>query len=162
MKKLFIIFLWLLTIPIIATNYYVKTGGNDAAAGTSDGTAWATITKVNTVWAAGTFAPGDNIYFNRGDSFTGTIAVTESGSAGSVITVGAYGTGVDPIINGFATVSSWVSEGGGIYSKAVTCASEAIMLTVDGERLQWEGHLTLGVHGGCHSQIMEGQDFLLR
>ena len=132
MKKLIIIILWLISISLNATNYYVKTGGNDAAAGTSDGTAWATITKVNTVWAAGTFAPGDNIYFRRGDSFTGTIAVTESGSAGSVITVGAYGSGADPVINGFATVSSWVSEGGGIYSKAVTCASEAIMLTVDG------------------------------
>ena len=120
MKKLIIILFLFISIIASATDYYVKTGGNDSNTGLSDGQAWATITKVNTVWAAGTFAPGDNIYFNRGDTFTGTITPTESGSAGNTITVGAYGTGADPIISGFTTLSSWTNEGGGIYSKVVS------------------------------------------
>ena len=112
--------------------YYVKNGGNDSAAGTSDGTAWATISKVNTVWAAGTFAPGDNIYFKRGDSFTGTITVAESGSSGNPITIGAYGTGADPVFNGFTTITGWTNEGGGIYSKSVACESNTVVVSLDG------------------------------
>ena len=95
-----ILLLWLLPFTLGATNYYVKIGGSDASAGTSDATAWATTTKVNTEWAAGTFAFGDTIFFNRNDSFTGTITVTESGTPGTPIVIAAYGTGVDPIITG--------------------------------------------------------------
>lgn len=98
-----------------ATNYYVKNGGSDAADGQSDGNAWETISKVNTVWDAGTFAPGDSILFKRGDTFYGTIIADESGTSGSPIVVGAYGTGDDPIITGLTTISSWTSYGGGIY-----------------------------------------------
>ena len=78
-------------MPLLGTDYYVKTAGSDSNTGLSDAQAWKTITKVNTVWAAGTFAPGDCIYFNRGDTFYGTLTITESGSSSADITVGAYG-----------------------------------------------------------------------
>jgi len=49
MKKLFLIFLFV--GQLFATTYYVKNGGNDALAGTSDATAWATLFRVpNTVY----------------------------------------------------------------------------------------------------------------
>ena len=132
-KKLVTLLFLFVGISVYATNYYVKTGGNDAAAGTSDGTAWATITKVNAVWAAGTFAPGDNIYFNKGNTFVGTITVTESGTSGSLITIGAYGTGDAPIVTGFTDISgSWVNYSGNIYRKAVTTSSDIRYLSIEG------------------------------
>lgn len=48
MRGALIILLLISTLVARGTNYYVKTGGSDAAAGTSDATAWATITRVNT------------------------------------------------------------------------------------------------------------------
>jgi len=45
-----------------ATNYYVKNGGNDNADGLSDATAWATLSKVNSL----TFQPGDSILLKAG------------------------------------------------------------------------------------------------
>ena len=132
MRKVLTILFLCLVLKVSATDYYVKNGGSDAAAGTSDGTAWETIDKVNTVWAAGTFAPGDNIYFKRGSTFYDGIVVTESGTSGSPITISAYGTGVDPIISGFTTLSSWSDEGGGIYSKAVTPENDINVVTIDG------------------------------
>lgn len=131
--RLIILFLF---VNLIAsgTNYYIKTGGNDGLAGTSIANAWATISKVNTVWDAGTFAPGDSILFNRGDTFYGTIIADESGTAGSPIVVGAYGTGAAPIITGFTTIPSWTSYGGGIYysATAVEDTSRLEMILFDG------------------------------
>ena len=107
MRKTLIILFSILTIPLSATNYYVKSSGNDSYTGLSDAQAWKTITKVNTVWAAGTFAPGDSILFNRGDTFYGTLVITESGTSSADIIVGAYGTGVNPILSGFQVLDSW-------------------------------------------------------
>lgn len=122
MRRALTILLLAITIVLNGTNYYVKTGGSDAAAGTSDATAWATTTKVNTEWAAGTFAPGDSILFSRGDTFYGTITVTESGTSGNPIVIGAYGTGDDPIITGFSELTGWSLYSGGIYQASVTGA----------------------------------------
>jgi len=132
MKRYLTILFLFVGIALHATNYYVKTGGSDAAAGTSDGTAWATITKVNTVWAAGTFAAGDSILFRRGDVFYGSITAGESGTSGSHISIGAYGTGAKPVLTGFTTVSSWTSYGGGIYYATVTAESTVEMVTIGG------------------------------
>jgi len=134
MRKLLTILILVLTVVnLYSTNYYVKTGGSDAAAGTSDATAWATIGKVNTEWAAGTFAPGDSILFNRGDTFSdATLMPDESGTSGSPITISSYGTGDKPLISGWTTISSWTSEGGGIYSATVTCESTPYVVSLDG------------------------------
>lgn len=132
MRKIFVILFFICSLNAAATNYYVKTGGSDDAAGTSDGTAWATIGKVNTVWAAHTFAAGDSILFNRGNTWYGTITVTESGASGTPIVIGAYGTGADPIIEGFLTLSSWTSVGDTIYYASLTGESATEMVTLDG------------------------------
>ena len=83
------------------TTYYVKTGGSDVAAGTSDSTAWATLSKVRSV----SLQPGDSVLFRRGDSWAcanddaGLVFTGRQGTSGNVITFGAYGTGAaDPII----------------------------------------------------------------
>ncbi len=132
MKKLLIIPLLLLCLNVLAADYYVKTAGSDSNTGLSDAQAWKTITKVNTEWASGKFLPGDRIYFNKGDTFSGTLTVASSGSPIANITIGAYGTGLPPVISGFTTISSWTSEGGGIYSATIHPQSAPNMFTING------------------------------
>lgn len=132
MKKLLIIIFLFCAVQLSATNYYVKTGGSDSASGLSDALAWGTISKVNSFWAAGSFVPGDQILFNKGDSFYGTIIISKSGTSGNPITLGAYGTGANPIITGFTTITSgWTYEGGSIYSKVISSEALTNMVLVD-------------------------------
>jgi uncharacterized repeat protein (TIGR02059 family) len=129
LKNAFIILLLFFNTIASATDYYISSSGNDSNNGLSSSTAWKTITKVNTIFS--TFKPGDRILFKRGDTFYGTINVNASGSAGNPITIGAYGTGANPIITGFTTISGWTNEGSGIYSKSVPCESNPNILTID-------------------------------
>jgi parallel beta-helix repeat protein len=131
-KSLFILFLFITTLAR-ATDYYVSNTGNNSNTGLSDAQAWATITKVNTVWNAGTFAPGDHIYFKRGGVFYGTLLVKESGAAGSPITIGAYSTGIDPVISGFTNiVTGWADMDNGIYNYYITAESTPNIMLLNG------------------------------
>lgn len=130
MKKTLVILFAILTIPLSATDYYVKSTGNDSYTGLSDAQAWKTISKVNTVWAAGTFAPGDSILFNRGDTFYGTLIVTESGTSANDIIIGAYGTGANPVLSGFQVLDSWDLTT--IYRHALSPESTPNILLLDG------------------------------
>ncbi|HNY52948.1 MAG TPA: right-handed parallel beta-helix repeat-containing protein [Bacteroidales bacterium] len=133
MRKTLIILFATFSISSSATDYYVKLTGNDSNTGLSDSQAWRTITKVNAAWAAGTFAPGDNIYFNRGDTFYGTLIVSESGTSGNVITIGAYGSGQNPILSGFQIADSWSDpESDGIYVHSLSPESKPNILLLDG------------------------------
>lgn len=80
----------------MATYYVDATGGSDGAAGTSEGAAWQTISKVN----AATFSAADSILFKRGEVWRETLIPPDSGSSGSPIAIGAYGSGALPIISG--------------------------------------------------------------
>jgi len=82
---------------------FVAAAGSDTNAGTSSGAAWQTISKVNGF----TFSAGDSILFNRGDIWYGTALVApSSGSSGSPITFGAYGSGANPIIKGATNLNT--------------------------------------------------------
>jgi hypothetical protein len=87
-----------------SSTYYVDPGGSDSNSGTSTGSPWKTLAKVNSV----TFQPGDQIYFKAGGSWTGSLAPHGSGSANSPIVVDRYGSGSAPALNAnlasFATV----------------------------------------------------------
>ncbi|MEV5754996.1 right-handed parallel beta-helix repeat-containing protein [Actinoallomurus sp. NPDC052308] len=76
--------------------YYVDcAAGKDSSAGTTTGTAWRTLGRVNTA----TFKPGDSILLRRGTSCAGTLAPQGSGTSAAPIVVGAYGSGARPAIN---------------------------------------------------------------
>lgn len=116
-----------------ATNYYVKSGGNDKLPGTSDVLAWGTIAKVNKAFAAGIFKTGDSILFRRGDFFPGRLIVTGTINPVSHITFGAYHDGAKPVITGFEAVKGWKSIGGNIWESAPThCKNTLSMLTING------------------------------
>ena len=116
-KALIIIFLVLNTIAS-ATDYYISSSGNDANNGLSSSTPWKTIAKVNSAFS--TFLPGDRILFKRGDTFSGTITITRSGSPGNPIIISAYGTGAYPVISGFTALSGWINISGNIWQASVS------------------------------------------
>lgn len=113
------------------TQYYVSfSGGSDANNGTSTGTPFKTISKVNSL----NLAAGDIVSFKKGDVWEGsTLVVNHNGSSGNVITYNSYGTGDMPIISGLTTVSSWTSIGSGRYTATLSGGQSTLnMVTVDG------------------------------
>lgn len=115
---------------LVATDYFVSNAGNDLNSGTSEGLSWATIARANA--ALSEFKPGDRILFKRGDIFHGTIKITKSGTASSPVTIGAYGSGDRPVITGFKTITTWTSEGNGIYSSPLVAEALTNMVVIDG------------------------------
>ena len=86
-----------MTAAAAVNTYYVDSiSGNDSNNGTSTGTPWKSLSKVNST----VFQPGDQILFKKGSVWTGTLEVSSSGNSGAQIVYGAYGTGSRPIING--------------------------------------------------------------
>lgn len=119
------------------TTFYVATAGSDSNAGTSTGSPWQTLTKVNR-YLSDSILAGDSLLFNGGDTFTGSLRVTSApGTSGSgVVTIGRYGTG-NPTFdcaNSYAvwledcqytTVTGLTVEGSGVTSAGVTTSTDA-------------------------------------
>jgi hypothetical protein len=91
-----------------ARDYYVSPSGadNNTATQTSP---WKTITKVNNT----SFAAGDRIFFEGGQTFAGTLSFgsDDTGTSTSPITVGSYGTGR-------ATINAGTGKGLSLYNTA--------------------------------------------
>ncbi len=116
-----------------ATNYYVSETGNDSNTGTSQSQAWRTIDRVNQVIY--NLQPGDQILFKRGGTYRGMLILGSSGTSSTPITVGAYGSGNDPVLSGAKALSGWSLHQGSIWKVAVTaeprhvfCANELMTL----------------------------------
>jgi len=133
MRYFFIVYFITLSALVTAADYYVSSSGNNLNTGLSESVPWETIGKVNSVFS--TFQPGDRILFKRGDTFYGTLVIKRSGISGSPITIGAYGSGSQPVITGFSTLSAWTNEGNGIFSASVNSAIQTNMVTVNGAQV---------------------------
>jgi parallel beta-helix repeat protein len=110
------------------TTYYVDAvAGDDGNDGMSEGQAWETIAKVN----AETFEAGDTILFKRGQTFTGSLVIEDSGTSGGRISIGAYSTGARPIITTLSSVAPpWTDAGGNIW----TTTPAIIPVQLDGQK----------------------------
>lgn len=85
--------------------YYVDArDGDDQRPGTSVEAAWKTLDKVN----ATTFQPGDRILLRSSGHWRGQLWPKGSGVEGKPITVGMYGGGVKPVIDGGGQVEDAV------------------------------------------------------
>jgi hypothetical protein len=100
MKRIAILILILFATPVWGATYYVdQSGGNDGAAGTSEGTAWSSIAKVNDYAEATGFSDGDSILFKKGETWgSGQETLGDDGTDinwGTIngLTIGAYGSG---------------------------------------------------------------------
>jgi hypothetical protein len=95
------------TVVADDTNYYMSNDGNDTNSGTSPDQAWRTISKLNSALQSGPIVDGDDIYFNRGDTFDCTSPSlyirNRDGTASDPMIFGAYGTGADPILQDTAS-----------------------------------------------------------
>lgn len=79
------------------TSYHLDCrSGNDASPGTSPGTAWRTLDRVNRQ----ALRPGDSVLLRRGTRCDGVLQPQGSGTAAAPITLAAYGTGARPAIAG--------------------------------------------------------------
>lgn len=79
------------------TQYYIDSvSGADTNTGLTPSAAWRSLGKVN----GATLAPGDEVLFKRGGTWTGEVEVSASGTAQAPITFGAYGSGANPVIGG--------------------------------------------------------------
>ena len=89
--RLFTLLFLLFSTSCFATNYYVSSTGNDANPGTSVVGAWATISKVNSK----SFLPGDALYFEGGQTFSGGIFLNSSDAndPNNIFVISSYGTG---------------------------------------------------------------------
>lgn len=112
MKKLLIILVLLIAFPAWSATYYIKTGGNDASAGTSDETAWATTARVMaTTGYSNIVTSGDTVYFRSQDTWSssGTPLVLNA-TAGVTYDGSTYGSGTRAKFVGTAGANSGVYE----------------------------------------------------
>lgn len=125
MKKLLYIILF---IPLLsnATTYYVSNSGADGNNGTSTGTPWQTISKVNGF----SFTSGDIIQFNGGQTFSGAIVLAQS------VTVQSYGTGQATISSGTSAGYTATNIGGITINNLIFTGSGISSNTVDGIHIE--------------------------
>ncbi len=106
-----------------ARKYYISATGSDSNSGLTTLLPKQTLTAVNSL----SLVKGDSILFKKGDGWYGSLIT----SCDSIIYT-AYGTGTNPIITGFTTITGWTDEGGGIYSNVITSDAQTNMVTFDG------------------------------
>lgn len=115
MKRIVVVILSLLSaLSSRAINYYVSSiDGLDTDNGLTQGTAWRTMYKLNSMRA--TIKLGDSVLFQRGGTYRGYFIAVNSGSLASPIVFGAYGTGARPLITGFCGFGTWTVVSGNIW-----------------------------------------------
>jgi hypothetical protein len=79
-----------------AAQYYVDSTSTATTANGSLTTPWKTLSQVGSA----TLQPGDIVSFKRGTTYSGTLTVNRSGTAGNPITFNTYGTGAAPAFIG--------------------------------------------------------------
>ena len=99
------------------TTYYVAANGNDNNNGTSTGSPFQTLAKVNSL----TLRAGDQVLFKRGDTFRGGLQVRQSGASGQPIIYDAYDNGAKPVLSGSVPLTNWNSLGNNRWQ--TTCSS---------------------------------------
>jgi hypothetical protein len=95
-----------MSFSVSAATYYVSNSGNDANNGLSEATPWKTLSKVSGLRIIGDVAllKRGNIWREKLNPYTG-------------ISVGAYGIGDNPIIDGADIINAMTSIGSNIWQK---------------------------------------------
>jgi hypothetical protein len=161
MKRLSFLFSFLLLSSLAwgATYYVDATGGADGNTGLATDNAWQTISKVN----GSSFFAGDFILFKKGETWREQLTVPSSGSSGSVITFGSYGSGAAPIITGFDVLETWTQlAGAGDYAGNLVDDNFD-----DGDYTGWtaSGSPTVATdfpHNGSYSAQFNASEYLYR
>lgn len=149
----------LFALPAWGASYYVdcaSAGGNGTTTATTGAAAaYATVAAAN----GRTFSAGDSLLFRRGCAWTGTrLTMDESGSAGSPITIGAYGTGAAPVLSGGGTANYCIYTAAADYvtvdGVTTTAPTTAGIFSSNGDHLTIRNFTHLG--GGTKGIITAG------
>jgi hypothetical protein len=97
-----------------ATNYYVAKSGSNTNSGISPATPFKTFSPFGVV----TFAGGDTVFINGGDTIRGQLNINQSGTLSNPIVITSYGTGKG-IISGAQTISGFTPIGGGVFQSGI-------------------------------------------
>jgi hypothetical protein len=152
MRFLFLTVFLFLAVFARATNYYFSSLSGDDNRSTLEAqnpaTPWKSIDKLNAI--SRDIQPGDSIFFKRGETFYGTITIRARGASGHAIYYGAYGTGANPVLTAFTTVTGWTLSSNGIYAAPLD-ATNLQIITINGEakamgRYPNTGYLTYENH----------------
>jgi hypothetical protein len=139
------------TLKVYSGKYYVRSGGNDASAGTSYATAWQTLIHANSTPVA-----GDTIVIYSG-SYTGNLTPTHSGTSTKRIVYSAYGSDV-VTVTGDANAND-----GNSMSLAMDYISVERIRFVDAARASTDPAWYWGTISGDHNtlnkvQFLDDQD----
>lgn len=149
MEKIFMLLISVISLSGYSVNHYISNIGNDSNNGISASTPWLSVSKMNKSMTL--FSNSDSILFRRGDTFSGQLTVNKS------IVIGAYGTGANPVFNGFATLSNWTNTGNGIWEAALPDGKSNLNLVTINDTIKavgrWpnKGFLTYESHSGSIS-----------
>ncbi len=108
------------------TYYFSNNSGNDLRSSDqaqNPSTPWKTLNKLNSIFPS--LHPGDAVLLKRGETFYGSITVSQSGTAKSPITIGSYGTGSKPVITSLVTLSGWKQNPS--YKGVYDCSPNALL-----------------------------------
>ena len=118
MRCIITLLILLISLAVQATDYYCSDTGSNTNNGLSELSPF-DYAKAKTIL----YVAGDRLLLKRGGTYYGDWTITRSGSAGNPITIGAYGTGANPIITGFTTVSAWTNLGSNIWESTNTVSA---------------------------------------
>jgi Right handed beta helix region len=130
----------LLSIHCQATTYYLDpASGNDFHSGVQASSAWKALQYASSK----VYHPGDRILLKAGGVWTGeTLDVTTADELGNPITIGSYGTGKQPIIDGANTSAT----------TPITLRN-AHNVIIDGLTIQNAGSSLITVVGGSNNTV---------
>ncbi len=115
--NLILLLLYLQSLPAYSKNYYISSStGNDdytPSQAQSPITPWKSLAKLNSFISD--IEPGDSVLLKRGEVFTGSITINQSGTSSLPIVIGSYGKGALPIVT-LPEITGWTKSTSGIYS----------------------------------------------
>ena len=120
----------------LMSTYYISPTGNDSNSGTAISSPWKSIGKVNSA----SFKAGDNVLFQGGQTFNGTLDFSshDAGNASTPVTFGSY--------NGKATIGSGGNSGAFVYGISGLWI----------ENLNFKGSPSGGIQSGINMEMYWG------
>lgn len=157
-------------LTITGTTYYVSASGSDSNSGTSPGSAWQTVKRVNRA----SLRPGDGVLFEGGATFSDeTLMPSVSGASGSPVIFSSYGSG-----NALLPQGEWfrghshlafahlTTSGGGFQGTGeditvewCTFVNDALAINAAGSNSNWTIDDNTIEHTGNSGMLLEGENF---
>jgi hypothetical protein len=145
------------TTPLPQTVFYIDCSASTNGNGTQS-SPWNNLAGANSQ----TFQPGDQLLLTRGTTCKGTLSPLGSGASGTPITIDAYGTGAQPVIDGgsdnaaiqlnnqqYWEINNLEIVGGNLYGIS-------IQANLDNANLDHFYLRNLNVHGAKYASTVRG------